>query len=48
MAGATAERLLEDDGQGNTDWKWPLVNIGIVIILLLIIVLLILKNYAVI
>jgi hypothetical protein len=46
MAGATAERLLEDDDDVSTeDYKWPLVYIGLVIVLLIIIVLLTLKNY---
>ena len=49
MTGATAERLLEDDDDVPTeDYKWPLLNIGLVIVLLIIIVLLTLKNYNVI
>ena len=48
MAGATAERLLEDDDVLTEDYKWPLLNIGLVIVLLIIIVLLTLKNYNVI
>jgi hypothetical protein len=44
MAGATAERLLDDEPTVD-DWKWSLVYIGLVLVLLLIIVLLTLKNY---
>jgi hypothetical protein len=47
MTGATAERLLEDEGS-NVDYKWSLLNIAFVIVLLIIIVLLTLKNYNVI
>jgi hypothetical protein len=48
MTGATAERLLEGDDVSTVDYKWPLVNIGLVVLLLIIIVLLTLKNYNVI
>ena len=44
MAGATAERLLDDEPV-NVGWRWSLVYIGLVLVLLVIIVLLTLKNY---
>ena len=49
MAGATAERLLDDENvDGNTGWKWSLVYIALIVVLLIIITLLTLRNYNVI